>query len=100
MLQRIRSLAVTELHTAVHTVILHVAKQQAEEPTASCDLVKLCPCGSNAEVALARLRSRVLSAAYMKSVKDIAQLVFLPQNHDFVGQLSGDDLTSSSDLYH
>ena len=33
MLARIKSLAVTELHTAVHTVMLHEAKQSSEETT-------------------------------------------------------------------
>jgi hypothetical protein len=101
MLQRIKSLAVTELHSAVHTVNLHEAKQQADEPTkafaarvrgiaASCDLSKLCPSGCNAKVSFmeetvynvvlaglrdGELRERCLSAAYMRTVTNISQLV-------------------------
>ena len=33
MLQRIKSMAVSELHAAVHTVYIHEAKRQAEKPT-------------------------------------------------------------------
>ena len=102
MLDRIKSLAVTVLHSAVHTVNLHEMKQLAEESTkafaarvrgtaASCELTKLCPaadCNTNVSfmeetvynVVLAGLRDRdmqerCLAAAYMKTVTNIQELV-------------------------
>ena len=102
MLDRIKSLAVTVLHSAVHTVHLHDSKQLAEESTkafaarvrgtaASCELTKLCPsanCATNVSfmeetvynVTLAGLRDRemqerCLAAAYMKTVTNIQELV-------------------------
>ena len=102
MLARIKSLAVTVLHSAVHTVHLHDSKQLAEESTkafaarvrgtaASCELTKPCPtanCNTNVSfmeetvynVVLAGLRDRemqerCLAAAYMKTVTNIQELV-------------------------
>jgi len=102
MLARVKSLAVTVLHSAVHTVHLHDSKQLAEESTkafaarvrgtaASCELTKLCPtadCNTNVSfmeetvynVTLAGLRDRemqerCLAAAYMGTVTNIQQLV-------------------------
>ena len=102
MLDRIKGLAVTVLHSAVHTVHLHDSKQQAEESTkafaarvrgtaASCELTKLCPspgCNTNVSfmeetvynVTLAGLRDRdmqerCLAAAYMKTVTNIQELI-------------------------
>jgi len=102
MLARIKSLAVTVLHSAVHTVHLHDSKQLAEESTkafaarvrgtaASCELTKICPtadCNTNVSfmeetvynVTLAVLRDRemqerCLAAAYMKTVTNIQELI-------------------------
>ena len=79
MMERIRSLAVSVLHMAVHTVALHEAEQAPEESVktfaarvrgiaASCVLEKACACGANVSfmeetvyhVVLAGLRDREL----------------------------------------
>ena len=99
MIARIKSLAVTELHSAVHTISLHEAKQAKEESTkafaarvqgiaASCNLTKPCTCGIAVSftdetvyhVVLAGLRDpemqeRCLAAAYLKSVTNLPQLI-------------------------
>jgi hypothetical protein len=101
MLARIKLLAVTILHTAVHTVKLHNARQSADEPTkafaarvrgiaASCHLSKVCPCGCTTTVSfleevvyhvvMAGLRDqdmqeRCMSAAILKTITDIHSLV-------------------------
>ena len=101
MIKRIKSLAVTELHTAVHTVMLHEAKQTPTESAkafaarvqgiaSSCNFKKKCSCnpGTNVSfaeetvyrVVLAGLRDRdlqekCLAAAYMKTVTNLTQLV-------------------------
>ena len=99
MLTRIRQLAVSVLHAAVHTVALHDARQAAEEPTktfaarvrgiaSNCELTKDCGCGQKVSfleetvyhVVMAGLRDRdmqdrCLSAAIMKTIKDINSLV-------------------------
>ena len=101
MLARIKSLAVTELHTAVHTVMLHEAKQTSEETTkafaarvqgiaSNCNFTKTCTCQPPTNVSfseetvyhvvLAGLRDRdmqekCLAAAYMKTVTNLPQLV-------------------------
>ena len=57
MMERIKSLAVSVLHTAVHTVTLHKAEQAPEETVktfaarvrgiaANCKLQKDCECGA------------------------------------------------------
>ena len=101
MIARIYSLAVLELHTAVHTIHLHEAKQNKEESTkafaarvqgiaSSCHLTKLCTCREPVTVSfmeetvyhvvLAGLRDtemqeRCLAAAYLKSVTNLQQLL-------------------------
>ena len=99
MLARIRQLAVSVLHAAVHTVALHDARQTGDESTkafaarvrgtaANCELAKDCSCGLKVSfleetvyhVVLAGLRDRdmqdrCLSAAIMKTIKDINSLV-------------------------
>ena len=99
MLARIRQLAVSILHAAVHTVSLHDSRQSAEESTkafaarvrgiaANCELTKDCGCGLKVSfleetvyhVVMAGLRDRemqdrCLSAAIMKTIKDINSLV-------------------------
>ena len=101
MIARIYSLAVLELHTAVHTIHLHEAKQNKEESTkafaarvqgiaSSCNLTKLCTCREPVTVSfmeetvyhvvLAGLRDtemqeRCLAAAYLKSVTNLQQLL-------------------------
>lgn len=99
MLSRIRLLAVSVLHAAVHTVSLHDAHQTAEESTkafaarvrgiaANCELTKDCGCGLKVSfleetvyhVVMAGLRDRdmqdrCLSAAIMKNIKNIGSLV-------------------------
>ena len=101
MIARIYSLAVLELHTAVHTIHLHEAKQKKEESTkafaarvqgiaSSCNLNKLCTCTTPVSVSfmeetvyhvvLAGLRDqemqeRCLAAAYLKSVTNLQQLL-------------------------
>ena len=106
MMDRIRSLAVRELHAAVHTVHLHEAKQLAEESVkafaarvrgiaASANLSKAYTCsapncGQQANISFteetvyhvtlaglrdSELQERCLSAAYMKTVTNIQQLV-------------------------
>ena len=101
MLARIKSLAVTELHTAVHTVMLHEAKQSPDETTkafaarvqgiaSNCNFTKTCTCQPPTNVSfseetvyhvvLAGLRDRdmqekCLAAAYMKTVTNLPQLV-------------------------
>ena len=101
MIARIYSLAVMELHTAVHTIHLHEAKQTKEESTkafaarvqgiaSSCQLTKLCTCREPVTVSfmeetvyhvvLAGLRDsemqeRCLAAAYLKSVTNLQQLL-------------------------
>ena len=99
MLARIRLLAVSVLHAAVHTVSLHEARQGADESTkafaargrgiaANCDLSKDCTCGVKVSfleetvyhVVMAGLRDRemqerCLAAAILKTIKDISSLV-------------------------
>ena len=99
MLARIRQLAVSVLHGAVHTVNLHDARQAPEESTksfaarvrgiaANCALAKDCACGQKISfleetvyhVVLAGLRDtemqeRCLSAAIMKTITNISSLV-------------------------
>ena len=99
MLARLKLLAVSVLHAAVHTVALHEARQMAEESTkafaarvrgiaANCHLSKDCPCGKKVSfleetvyhVVMAGLRDRdmqerCLSAAILKTITDINSLV-------------------------
>ena len=99
MIARIKSLAVTVLHSAVHTIHLHEAKQTKDESTkafaarvqgiaCSCNLTKVCTCRATVSfteetvyhVVLAGLRDtemqeRCLAAAYLKSVTNLAQLL-------------------------
>ena len=98
MLAMIRSLAVTKLHTAIHIVNLHDAKQTVEASTiafaarirgiaANCILSKACTkakCDTKVsfvdETILFGLRDhkmqeRVLSAAYMTTVNTVPLLV-------------------------
>ena len=101
MLARIKSLAVTELHTAVHTVQLHEAKQAADESTkafaarvqgiaSNCNFTKTCTCQPPTNVSFAEetvyhvvlaglrdreMQERCLAAAYMTTVTNLPQLV-------------------------
>ena len=99
MMERIQSLAVSVLHTAVHTVTLHEAEQAPEETVktfaarvrgiaANCELQKTCGCGATVNyteetvyhVVLAGLRDRDLQArctsqALLKQITDITTLV-------------------------
>ena len=101
MLARLKLLAVSVLHAAVHTVSLHEARQMSEESTkafaarvrgiaANCHLSKDCPapCGKKVSfleetvyhVVMAGLRDRdmqerCLSAAILKTITDINSLV-------------------------
>ena len=99
MLARIRGLAVSVLHAAVHTVSLHEARQLQSESTkafaarvrgigTNCDLSKACECSKQISfldetvyhVVLAGLfdrdmQERALSAAILKTIKDINSLV-------------------------
>jgi hypothetical protein len=98
MLARIKELAVTMLHAAVHTVELHEAKQAAGESirlfaarvrgiAANCNLSKTCGCGSVSfveetvyNVILAGIYSeemqrRALAAAITKTVNNTAELL-------------------------
>ena len=99
MLQRIKSLAVAVLHTAVHTVHLHESKQLPDETcktfaarvrgTASnCTLSKKCDCGQDVSyleetvyhVVLAGIRDSELqeactTQALLGNIKDISSLV-------------------------
>ena len=99
MMARIRQLAVSVLHSAVHTVNLHESKQAPEESVkyfaarvravaANCALAKECTCGLKVSfleetvfhVVLAGLRDsemqeRCLSAAIMKTITNITSLV-------------------------
>ena len=101
MLARLKLLAVSVLHAAVHTVSLHEARQMPEESTkafaarvrgiaANCHLSKECPppCGQRVSfleetvyhVVMAGLRDRdmqerCLSAAILKTITDINSLV-------------------------
>ena len=102
MLAAMKELAVTELHSAMHTVTLHEAKQLAGELTrafaarvkgiaSNCSLNKTCPapgCGTVVSfseetvlnVVMAGLhdpdiRERALTAAYMKRISNLKQLV-------------------------
>ena len=99
MIARIKSLAVTVLHSAVHTIHLHEARQAKDESTkafaarvqgiaCSCNLTKICTCRATVSfteetvyhVVLAGLRDtemqeRCLAAAYLKSVTNLAQLL-------------------------
>ena len=99
MIARIKSLAVTVLHSAVHTIHLHEARQAKDESTkafaarvqgiaCSCNLTKVCACRATVSfteetvyhVVLAGLRDtemqeRCLAAAYLKSVTNLAQLL-------------------------
>ena len=99
MMERIKSLAVSVLHTAVHTVSLHEAEQAPEESVktfaarvrgiaANCELEKACACGAKVNyteetvyhVVLAGLRDRDLQArctsqALLKQITDINTLV-------------------------
>ena len=99
MLSRIRGLAVSVLHAAVHTVSLHEAQQASTESTkafsarvrgiaTNCDLSKTCVCKKEVSfldetvyhVVLAGLydrdmQERALSAAILKTIKDISSLV-------------------------
>ena len=99
MMARIRQLAVSVLHSAVHTVNLHESKQAPEESVkyfaarvravaANCALAKECTCGLKVSfleetvlhVVLAGLRDsemqeRCLSAAILKTITNITSLV-------------------------
>ena len=99
MLARLKLLAVSVLHAAVHTVSLHEARQMPEESTkafaarvrgiaANCHLSKDCPCGQKVSfleetvyhVVMAGVRDRdmqerCLSAAILKTITDINSLV-------------------------
>ena len=99
MLQRIKSLAVAVLHTAVHTVHLHESKQLPDETcktfaarvrgTASnCTLSKKCDCGQDVSyleetvyhVVLAgimdgELQEACTTQALLGNIKDISSLV-------------------------
>ena len=99
MMARIKSLAVSVLHTAIHTVSLHEAQQLPEESTktfaarvrgiaSDCELQKKCSCGEIVSyteetvyhVVLAGLRDRELlerctTQALMKNITDISSLV-------------------------
>ena len=99
MLARLKLLAVSVLHAAVHTVSLHEAHQLPEESTkafaarvrgiaANCHLSKDCTCGIKVSfleetvyhVVMAGLRDRemqerCLSAAILKTITDINSLV-------------------------
>ena len=99
MMERIKSLAVSVLHRAVHTVSLHEAEQAPEESVktfvawvrgiaANCELEKACTCGAKVNyteetlyhVVLAGLRDRDLQArctsqALLKQITDINSLV-------------------------
>ena len=102
MIAAMKELAVTELHSAMHTVSLHEAKQLAGETTrafaarvkgiaSNCSLSKTCPtagCGTVVSfseetvlnVVMAGLhdpdiRERALTAAYMKRIANLKQLV-------------------------
>ena len=99
MLSRIRNLAVSVLHAAVHTVSLHEAQQTPTESTkafaarvrgiaTNCNLVKKCVCTKEVtfldetvyHVVLAGLQDRdmqerALSAAILKTITDISSLV-------------------------
>ena len=83
MLARIKSLAVTVLHSAVHTVHLHDSKQLAEESTkafaarvrgtaASCELTKVCPtadCNTIAQCADSEVRNAFERTPYVVVLK-------------------------------
>ena len=99
MMERIRGLAVSVLHAAVHTVALHEARQSPGESTkafaarvrgtaTNCNLVKACECSKPVSfldetvyhVVLAGLhdsdmQERALSAAILKTITDTASLV-------------------------
>ena len=99
MMDRIKSLSVSILHAAVHTVALHEAQQLQEETVKSfaarvrgigtnCELEKKCTCGLMVNyteetvyhVVLAGLRDRELQSrctaqALLKNIKDISSLV-------------------------
>ena len=99
MMERIRGLAVSVLHAAVHTVALHESSQSPGESTkafaarvrgtaTNCDLVKACECSKKVSfldetvyhVVLAGLhdrdmQERALSAAILKTIKDTPSLV-------------------------
>ena len=99
MMARIKSLAVAVLHTAIHTVHLHEAKQISDETTkafaarvrgiaSNCTLHKQCTCGLQVSfleetvyhVVLAGLRDRELqeactTQALLNNIKDISSLV-------------------------
>ena len=99
MMARIKSLAVAVLHTAIHTVHLHEARQIPEETTkafaarargiaSNCILHKKCSCGEEVSyleetvyhVVLAGLRDTTLqeactTQALLGNIKDISSLV-------------------------
>ena len=99
MMARIKSLAVSVLHAAIHTVSLHEAQQLPEESTKSfaarvrgiasnCELQKKCNCGETVSyteetvyhVVLAGLRDRDLqerctAQALLKNITNIFSLV-------------------------
>ena len=99
MMERIKGLAVSVLHAAVHTVALHEARQSPGESTkafaarvrgiaTNCNLVKTCECSKTVSfldetvyhVVLAGLhdsdmQERALSAAILKTITDTASLV-------------------------
>lgn len=99
MMERIKSLAVSILHIAVHTVSLHKAEQAPEESVktfaarvrgiaANCELKKACMCGAKVNyteetvyhVVWAGLRDRDVQArctsqALLKQITDMNSLV-------------------------
>ena len=99
MMELVRGLAVSVLHEAVHTVALHEARQLSSESTkafaarvrgiaTNCNLTKKCTCDLAVtfveetvyHVVLAGLydremQERALSAAILKTIKDINSLV-------------------------
>jgi hypothetical protein len=99
MMKMIRGMAVSVLYEAVHTVALHEAKQLSTESTkafaarvrgiaTNCNLTKICVCQEQVtfveetvyHVVLAGLydremQERALSAAILKTIKDINTLV-------------------------
>ena len=99
MLERIRNLAVSVLHAAVHTVTLHESRQSPGESTkafaarvrgtaTNCNLTKTCECSKQVSfldetvyhVVLAGLhdgdmQERALAAAILKTIKDTSSLI-------------------------
>lgn len=99
MLTRIKTLAVSVLHEAVHTVALHDAKQAVGESTkafaarvrgiaSNCNLAKDCTCGQKvsfleetvyhavlAGLGDQEMQERCTSAAILKTITDITSLV-------------------------